>query len=360
MRLGLLSIAVTIIYVSSRTAPTNAIAKSTIDSLNLFSLELFRDLVQLKPSNFALSPIGVSTLVAQLQQGAKNASRTQLEEALHINAGVAKSRIGTLTRKLKFIGKKVDESLLVVPKLDIVHWAFGDKIFNPSSIQVVPEFRFVLQKDFMTEIDRTDFHKPEEAMKQINSWAAGVTHNKMTNLLPKESLLPETQLLLANVVSFKGSWLKFENETKQNGLFSPTSQERRSVPTICWKETLKAEVNLELGAQWVHLPFHGSHFVLVVVLPTTKYGLSNVLCKIKDNDLQKILNPQSLMDVDIEVPEFKISSFYFLEPLLKKLGVEDVFNSKSNLTGINRKGPLKVSHIMHSIHLEIGSTPAVK
>lgn len=60
---------------------------------------------------------------------------------------------------------------------------FGNKIYLKSDFELMPEYKQMLVRDFLSDIETTDFLKPVEAAKQINSWVSNVTHNRISSIL---------------------------------------------------------------------------------------------------------------------------------------------------------------------------------
>jgi serine protease inhibitor len=60
---------------------------------------------------------------------------------------------------------------------------FGNKIYLKSGFELVPEYKQTLVRDFLSDIETTDFRKPVEAAAQINSWVSNVTHNRVSAIL---------------------------------------------------------------------------------------------------------------------------------------------------------------------------------
>jgi serine protease inhibitor len=52
-----------------------------------------------------------------------------------------------------------------------------------SGFELAPEYKQTLIRDFLSDIEITDFLKPEEAAKEINSWVSYVTHNRVPSIL---------------------------------------------------------------------------------------------------------------------------------------------------------------------------------
>jgi serine protease inhibitor len=59
---------------------------------------------------------------------------------------------------------------------------FANKIYLQNGFKLVQEYKQMLTKDFQSDIEATNFLKPEEAAYHINSWVSSVTHNRVNSL----------------------------------------------------------------------------------------------------------------------------------------------------------------------------------
>jgi len=66
---------------------------------------------------------------------------------------------------------------------------FGSKIYLNSGFELVPEYKQALVRDFLSDIETTDFRKPDKAAGQVNSWVSNVTHNRVPAILDPGKLL---------------------------------------------------------------------------------------------------------------------------------------------------------------------------
>jgi len=60
---------------------------------------------------------------------------------------------------------------------------FANKVYLQHGLELVPEYKQTLIKDFLSDIETTDFLRPEQAAIQINSWMSNVTHNRVNSLI---------------------------------------------------------------------------------------------------------------------------------------------------------------------------------
>lgn len=60
---------------------------------------------------------------------------------------------------------------------------FANAAFLKEGYQVKPQFENILEQDFQSTIQPTDFNNPPVAADKINSWVANETHDKIQNLV---------------------------------------------------------------------------------------------------------------------------------------------------------------------------------
>ncbi|KDR09404.1 Serpin I2 [Zootermopsis nevadensis] len=321
----------------------SATSQEIADASTSFSLELLQAIVRRQAGNVLVSPVSVSILLAMLQQGSRGRSRDQLNAVLHAVPDRALEGYGHIVRSLK---KQKTSSLVL---------EFGNKIYLKSDFELMPEYKQMLVRDFLSDIETTDFLKPVEAAKQINSWVSNVTHNRISSILDPDAISARTQLVLVNVIFLKGVWLTpFRTENTAERSFSPRPGVEIKVPIMHHTGKFRAGDDPSLGAKWVELPFDGEEFSMVLVLPNEKHGLDRLVSQMKPQHLSNMLGTRGTKQVYLALPRFKLTTQMSLVPTLKELGLTDVFTTNSNLGGITtQEGALTVSDIVHKAELEV-------
>ena len=78
--------------------------------------------------------------------------------------------------------------------------------------------------------------------RKINDWVANKTKNQIQNLFPKESLKPNTAMILINALYFKGKWdKKFDREYTQETKFVVNKDESFNVEMMSQKDEFKVK-----------------------------------------------------------------------------------------------------------------------
>lgn len=327
--------------------PTAGIDSTTsqeiADASASFSLELLQTVLCGQSGNVLVSPVSVSVLLSMLQQGALERSRDELSAVLHLSPNSARDGYGHIARSLR---KQKTSSLVL---------EFANKIYLQHGFEMVPEYKQTLIKDFLSDIETTNFLKPEEAAFQVNSWVSNVTHNRVNSLIVPDALSAQTQLLLVNGIYLKGVWLTpFRIEQTAEKSFSPSPGVEITVPIMHHTGKFRAGDDPSLGAKWVELPFDDEEFSMVLVLPHERHCLEKLVSQMKPQHLSNMLGTRGTKQVSLALPRFKLSTQMSLVPTLMKLGLTDVFTINSDLGGITmRDETLSVSDIVQKAELEV-------
>ncbi|KAJ4451817.1 hypothetical protein ANN_03291 [Periplaneta americana] len=133
---------------------------------------------------------------------------------------------------------------------------FGNKVYAKSDFEVAPEYKQILIRDFLSDVETADFLHPVQSASQINSWVANITHNRIPTILKPSDISERTQMVLVNGIFLKGVWLTpFREENTSEKTFSPNPGVEIKVPMMHQTGKFRAGDDPNLGAKWVELPF---------------------------------------------------------------------------------------------------------
>ena len=158
-----------------------------------FSKSLYGVIKETEESNLLFSPYSVAAVLAMLSEGARGKTLDMMKntmflpEADSLRAGY-KDSIPALRTNENFT-------------LDTANTAFLMKDF-----QVLEEFQTSLQENYHAAMSTVDFAENEKAARTINDWVKSETREKITDLIPADSLNALTRLVLVNAVYFKATW----------------------------------------------------------------------------------------------------------------------------------------------------------
>jgi serpin B len=227
-------------------------------------------------------------------------------------------------------------------------------IITQDKYPILDSYKSEAQKYFNASIYSTDFARHgNDAMQMINDWVKKQTHEKIDRLL-SEPLDPSVILVLLNAIYFKGTWkIQFNKEiTKEENFFGYGERVFR-VPLMHVLEKFNYSYVSQLNGQLLELPYAGNDISMYILLPYEKEGLKQVKKSLNSNHLDEAIGRMYETKVEVAIPKFKFSTKYHLIPQLQSLGIQQVFSSEADLSGIDGQKDLYVSDVIHKAIIEV-------
>jgi serpin B len=233
-------------------------------SSNAFAFDLWRRFGS-KPGNMAVSPASISLAIAMTYGGAKGETASQMKKALHFDDDPAPlaASWGKLSRDLVQPSRPL--------KLAIANRLFGDKAyrFEPSYLEQT-------EANFGAPLEAHDFRgAPEPARQHINGWVEKQTNERIKDLLPPQSIMELTRLVLVNAIYFLADWAApFSKEHTSSAPFSVTATSKKDVPTMHRMATFPLTRADRVSV--LELPYQGGSASMIIVLPDRVDGLADL------------------------------------------------------------------------------------
>lgn len=178
-----------------------------------------------------------------------------------------------------------------------------------------------------------DFDRPQIAAQTANNWIAGKTKNNILNAVdPAE--MNGMRLMLINVLYFRGFWKFPFNETVSES-FQATPYYGKPITFMKQNAKLRASDRMltRSGVQftYVELPYEGSSFCLVLIMPTVRHRLDELVQHLSYEDfadlMQKLDEPYK-RQVSLKMPKFTARTTYsFLLALQKVILIDTTIES---------------------------------
>ncbi|KAL3281765.1 hypothetical protein HHI36_004968 [Cryptolaemus montrouzieri] len=231
----------------------------------------------------------------------------------------------------------------------------ANKIYVSDAIEV----RNCIMNLFRDEISQINFkQQPEDARNKINEWVETRTNNMIKDLLPPGSVDDSTDLVLVNAAYFKGIWLKKFNpaQTAQE-IFYVSSTKQIMVDMMHIEDTFNYEVSETLGAHILEMPYKGDNISMYILLPPfskTNDALENTLSKLTLEEFRKIVkgNNAFKQSIQVSLPKFSLEHTIELVPVLKEIGVGDLFDSTRDFSMLSST-PTKLDKAIHKARIEV-------
>ena len=298
-----------------------------------------------KKDHILFSPYSVTVVLTMLSEGARGETLTMMKKKMHLPEAETlrvgyRDIIPLLRTNERFT-------------LDTVNIAFVMK-----ELQVLEEFQTCLQENYHAHMSSLDFTENEKAARTINDWVKTQTQDKITDLIPADSLNALTRLVLVNAVYFKADWsAQFEKDRTVPGRFWVTETESKEVEMMSMKGHEMDFTRLDqLDSSMVELPYKGNRIVMQLILPGKRTGVYDLENKLTEVDLPSLFSQNKKdIKVDLRLPRFKLSHSLTLSDSLKQMGMEDMFNKdKADLSGITGENDdLYVSSVLQKVFVEV-------
>jgi serpin B len=329
-----------------------------------FALALYAQAASDATDNVFLSPYSVSVALAMTYAGAAGKTKTEMADALHFSLPdpLLHHAWNATERELEGREHELSGSELSgepgAPmstgdgmQLEITNGVFVQKGFTPRA-----PFLDTLAVNYGAGIYAADFAKdPERARVAINDWTAKRTHDRVVDLLPRNSV-DDAVLVLLNAIYFKASWLTpFDPAKTKPGTFHALSGD----VMVDMMHGGAADYAEGDGYQAVSLPYISPDVELFIVLPAAG-RFDEIEAGFDRTFFDRVHGALSSgYTVDFALPRFKLPGKTFsLAQALQALGMKLAFQAGSaDLSGIAGKpGDLFIGDVFHQAFLAIDET----
>ena len=178
------------------------------------------------------------------------------------------------------------------------------------------------------------------------------TNAKITDLLDEGDVDGLTRLILINAVYFKANW-KYAfstGETFQNAFKSPAG----NVDTEFMSR--EAEVRLledkERQISILELPYEDPTKSMLIILPNKGVSSDGLVDRIAGLDFSSVRTNGTFADTSYFIPKFKLKYQTYLKAQMQLLGLNDLFETNADLTGISDEA-LSTSEGVHQAFIEV-------
>ena len=311
---------------------------------NAFAFSMQKELVRTHSrQNIFFSPYSLSAALGMTWAGARGETAAQMAGALHLDQSREKA-LANYTELNRIIGETRGVQLDAANAL----WA-------QQGFPFLSSFRKETASVFRGEFNPLDLAgAPEQSRMRINKWVEKKTCGKISELLAKGSIDPQTRLVLTNAVYFKGDWeVPFKGTDTLEGLFTREDGTTTKVPMM--HRTGEYRYTEDESCRMVLIPYMGQDVVMAVLLPK---GTLDELCSRLDADVFKTLFDQaSPAEISLALPRFNVEASYDMRDVLEALGMQNAFNVvKADFSGIDGRRDLFVSQVAHKAVLEVNES----
>jgi serpin B len=314
-----------------------------VDGNTAFAIDLYQKIRETKGNHF-FSPYSISTALAMTYGGARAETETQMATVLHFNLGQKKlhSTFSELQNHFKQTQQEGEFRLNI-----------ANALWVEKSYELLSEFLELNQKYYEANLFGVNFiNDPEGSRFKINDWVEKKTEEKIKDLLGKGIIDTLTRLVLTNTIYFKAEWTrKFDAKKTNEKDFWMTEEAKTKVQMMTQKSFFGYSENNDL--QVLEMPYKGSNLSMIVLLPRTIDGLSELESKLSSQSLKEWTSNLSIKHIEVFIPKFTSTRSFNLNSTLLSLGMVDAFSDSADFSGMEPKKELKISDVVHKAFIDV-------
>jgi serpin B len=354
----------------SRLAPSSA-AQADVPLFTAgeqgFALDLYRQLNK-QPGNLVFSPHSLYMNLTMDYSGARAETERQMTGVLHATLS---------SDRLHAAASALDQELTAAGAKDSAfQLAVANSLWAQQDFDFLPAYLDLLAQQYGTGIRLVDYKEEnprQQARLAINQWASDQTRGKINELLDLKALEPQTRLVLASTIYFKGEWLERFEPDHGPQLFTLRNGNKVAAPFITSQRFDKNGHSMDIGRypvahsandiSVVEIPYKGGRVSFIALLPDINYPLAELEASLNAEKLKSLLTlPPGPYQLFVEMPKFAFETPLELSGSLAALGMPDAFNQNvADFSGMNGKQNIIISAIAQKTFIlvnELGTEAA--
>lgn len=295
-------------------------------------------LVKLSPAgqrNVAVSPFGISQVLATLEVGADGAMKAAIADTLKLDKRNRATEMDDLRRQARLLS--------VIGGRPNAPFASADALFVDRRQRLQPEVEERVQSEAGALVERIEFDKPG-AIDAVNRWAKERTGGRIDTILEPGS---PPSLVAVNALAFKDCWrIPFDPQMTQARPFTRLDGSAVTPATMhLQNETLAFRKTGRFAA--VELRYADDRFALTLVTTTDKPAAASAFAA-----ADELLAGGGLKSgpVRLALPKFSANGEHDLLGPLSQMGLAAGLASKTQLEGF---GPgLSLSAVKQKVFIK--------
>ena len=313
------------------------------EALNIFSFELYKELIKSGDENIFFSPYSIFIALAMTYEGARGQTAEEMMSVLHIFQN-DETILNSAKQLYEFLNQNEDFNI-----------STANALWIRENLDLLLEYSNIIENYYMANTSKVDFSNAEEAARLINEWVENQTNGKIKDIVTPDDVFMAA-LVLANAIYFKGDWMiPFDPENTRDLEFTLSSGETITVPTMCMIQSGELFNYTETEElQILELQYAGGNLSMIILLPKEK-TVTEIVESISIEQFSEWKENFSEQEVDIYLPKFKLETEYDLENTLKNMGMVLPFDEmNANFSAMfPNKNDLYISKVIHKAFVEV-------
>jgi serpin B len=304
--------------------PDPSAAASVASTEQRLALDLLRHLPTTDSPNQAVSATSLAMALSMLNLGARGRTQQQIQ-ALLGPAGATADQIAA-----GWAGLVADWATAAAQaKITI---ATANSLWLQNRAPMVDSFMKALARYFAAGVWQVDFNKdPAGAAAALNQWVSEQTHGYIKDLLTADDV-QGLLLVLVNALYFDAKWKFPFTEGSSPQPF--TRADGSTVATPFMSMPMYVATTSGPAYQAAQLPYQGDRFAALVIEPTA-VSLRQFVTGLSPSTLNGIVGSLHSGVVQVELPQFTVTTATDLKEPLSRLGLTDAFDpDRADFSGL--------------------------
>ena len=335
-------------------------AAQTISAgFNRFGLDVQR---LLPPhTNTFLSPLSIGAALTALLPGARGRTATEIAAMLaspadidEVGGGMVEIRRALAPRSVSEAEYDPENDTFRTVESESFRLSLATALFVAERYPLHTSFCDTLTDVFDSEFFSQSFEDSAAAADRINAWVSDRTEGRIPELLDRDSLKPDTRLVLANAVYFKARWLHQFSEYGTRPLpFFLRGGGRIEVPTMTQQNDFAYCADEALGVEAADLPYQEGTFMQVILPSPGRFD--DLEASLSTDVLDRVDAGMSPRLLAIRLPKLELRFASPLVEILQELGMRDAFDeSVSDFRGVTpHPEGLVISQVIHQAWVKV-------
>ncbi len=303
-----------------------------------FSLKLMQEALKADPNNVLISPYSVMQALAMTANGAKGNTLAQMEQVF------GSIPVGDLNRYLlnQRNGQQSDESC---------------KLLTANSVWFRDAEGLTVQQDFLQ--NAADYYGADvckaafddSTLNDINRWADSKTDRMIPQIL--DHIDDNAVMYLLNAVTFDAKWADPYRGDQYTVEFTALNGRTQMADMMFFDEYTYLSDDRAVGFM---KPYAGGRYAFAALLPEEGLSVTDYAAALTPESLRGTLADKQNGSVRVGLPKFSVSYDAELSPMLKSMGMTDVFDpAAADLSGaaVSENGNINVSRVVHKTRIDV-------
>ena len=312
---------------------------------NEFAFEMYRE--QGGSENLVFSPYSISLAFSMAYAGAHGETETQMARTLgYLPQETQHPAFNALDRRVSQPAGADGDSGTPF-QLNVANAVWGQLGYPFEGF-----YLDTLARHYGAGLQTVDFRQTVAATEEINDRVSGETEGRIEDLLPPETIDPDTRMVLTNAIYFNASWsYKFEESATEDGPFTLPGGDEVTVPMM--RQAWKFPYAEGADYQAVRLPYKGDAADMLIILPG-QGSFGRVEQRLSGALLEELNGRLTESQVKLTMPRFDFETDLKLVDLMKGLGMPLPFDPyEADLSGITKKERLYIYEALHKATITV-------